>query len=160
MVGPAISIALFFIAAWSPTSRRLAPHLPGPRHAAGAVVDRASRRVDEPSVRAARAAVTMDIEPQELEAGVRLHYEQQGALIPELFLADAIENGAGFVTFLADPGRFAALLHDTRALIAEWEDPAEDTCGGSCRAACATTPTACSTRSSTGAWPPMRSTRC
>ena len=80
----------------------------------------------------ARAAVTMDIEPKELEAGVRLHYEQRGALIPELFLADAIENGAGFVTFLADPGRFATLLQDTRALIAEWEDPAEHTCEGSC----------------------------
>ena len=80
----------------------------------------------------ARAAVTIDIEPQELEAGVRLLFEQQGALLPELFLADAIENGAGFVTFLADPQRFAALLNDTRAMIREWEDPAEHACEGSC----------------------------
>jgi hypothetical protein len=80
----------------------------------------------------ARAAVTIDIEPQELEAGARLLFEQQGALLPELFLADAIENGAGFVTYLADPQRFADLLNDTRTLAAEWEDLTEHACEGSC----------------------------
>jgi hypothetical protein len=80
----------------------------------------------------ARASVTIDIEPQELEAGVRLLFEQQGALVPELFLADTIENGAGFVTFLADPQRFDELLRDTRTLVTEWEDPAEHSCEGSC----------------------------
>jgi Domain of unknown function (DUF1998) len=80
----------------------------------------------------ARAAVTLDVEPQELEAGVRLLFERQGALLPELFLADAIENGAGFVTHLADRQRFSALLADTRAMIGEWEDPAQHSCEGSC----------------------------
>lgn len=80
----------------------------------------------------ARAAITLDVEPRELEAGVRLRFEQKGCLVPELFLADAIENGAGFVTFLADAKRFSGLLEDTRELVGEWEDREEHACEGSC----------------------------
>ena len=81
----------------------------------------------------ARAAVTLDVEPQELEAGVRLIVESQQALLPELFVADTIENGAGFVTYLADPQRFAELLAATRALIdTDWEDLDRHACEGSC----------------------------
>jgi len=49
-----------------------------------------------------RGAVTIDIEPRELEAGIRLTAAAGGSFAPQMFLADAIENGAGFVTF---PGR-------------------------------------------------------
>lgn len=80
-----------------------------------------------------RAAVELDVEPRELEAGMRLIAAGARAFRPELFLADAIENGAGFVTRLADPQRFAQLLDATRAMIAaDWEDPARHDCEGSC----------------------------
>ena len=80
----------------------------------------------------ARAAITMDVEPRELEAGIRLAAATGGAFAPQIFLADAIENGAGFVTYLADPHQFSQLLQDTRDLIAGWEDPARHDCEGSC----------------------------
>jgi hypothetical protein len=81
-----------------------------------------------------RAAVELDIEPRELEAGMRLIAAGgTGAFRPEIFLADAIENGAGFVTRLADAQRFDDLLNATRQMIAsQWEDPARHDCEGSC----------------------------
>lgn len=80
----------------------------------------------------ARAAVTLDIEPRELEAGVRLLQANGGALRPQLFLADAIENGAGFATHLAQGENFHQLLTDTGELVAEWEDPSRHGCDSSC----------------------------
>lgn len=80
----------------------------------------------------ARAAVTLDIEPRELEAGVRLVQASGGVLRPQLFLADAIENGAGFATHLADRENFRQLLNDTQELVAEWEDPSKHGCDSSC----------------------------
>lgn len=79
----------------------------------------------------ARGAVTVDIEPRELEAGIRLTVTAGGSFAPQMFLADAIENGAAFVTSLADTTEFAPLLTDTRALIADWEDPERHACDGS-----------------------------
>jgi hypothetical protein len=80
-----------------------------------------------------RAAVELDIEPRELEAGVRLIAAGTGSFRPELFLADTIENGAGFVTRLAEPARFDALLNNTRQMTAtRWEDPARHDREGSC----------------------------
>jgi ATP-dependent helicase YprA (DUF1998 family) len=81
----------------------------------------------------ARAAVTVDIEPRELEAGLRLAAVSQSAVfVPQIFLADAIENGAGFVTLMCNPVEFARLMDDTRALVASWEDPKQHLCDGSC----------------------------
>jgi hypothetical protein len=51
---------------------------------------------------------------------------------PQLFLADSIENGAGFVTWLVEPQRFSELLDGTRGLMADWADPALHACEGSC----------------------------
>jgi Lhr-like helicase len=80
-----------------------------------------------------RAAVKVDIEPRELEAGIRLAAATvSGAFAPQLFLADSIENGAGFVTLLCEPQQFAQLMTDTQALTMEWEDPQRHTCDGSC----------------------------
>jgi hypothetical protein len=57
----------------------------------------------------------------------------QGVHVPQMFLADAIENGAGFTTYLRDQARFAALIDDTLAMIAsDWENPATHDCGSSC----------------------------
>lgn len=57
----------------------------------------------------------------------------QGIHVPQLFLADAIENGAGFTTFLRAKPRFAELVDTTLATVAShWEDPARHACGSSC----------------------------
>lgn len=82
----------------------------------------------------ARAAVTVDVETRELDAGVRMVAATAGAGMfkPQMFLADSIENGAGFVTWLVEPQRFSKLLDDTRALMAGWADPEQHACEGSC----------------------------
>jgi Lhr-like helicase len=81
-----------------------------------------------------QAGVTLNVEPRELEAGLRLvAVAGQAVHVPQVFLADMIENGAGFTTWLREPSRFAALLDDTQSLITEtWEDPAQHSCGSSC----------------------------
>jgi Lhr-like helicase len=82
----------------------------------------------------AQASVTMNIEPRELEAGLRLvAVAGRDVHVPQLFLADSIENGAGFTTWLRDKGRFAQLVADAQALISgTWENPAVHDCGSSC----------------------------
>jgi hypothetical protein len=53
--------------------------------------------------------------------------------VPQIFLADAIENGAGFTTHLCDATRFAHLLTDTLALMTgTWQDHSQHDCGSSC----------------------------
>jgi hypothetical protein len=78
-----------------------------------------------------RASVTVDVEARELDAGVRMRAASSGAGLfrPQLFLADSIENGAGFMTWLVEKPRFEKLLEQTRELMIEWEDPAKN--GGS-----------------------------
>jgi Lhr-like helicase len=81
-----------------------------------------------------QAAVTLNVEPRELEGGMRLvAVPGQGVHVPQVFLADAIENGAGFTTFLREQGRFAQLIADTLQLATgEWADPDRHDCGASC----------------------------
>ncbi|MGI8872845.1 MAG: DEAD/DEAH box helicase [Egibacteraceae bacterium] len=81
-----------------------------------------------------QAAVTLNIEPRELEGGMRLMaVPDQGKHVPQIFLADAIENGAGFTTHLLDQARFGQLIDDTLTTITTtWEDPAQHDCGSSC----------------------------
>jgi hypothetical protein len=81
-----------------------------------------------------QAAVTLNVEPRELEGGMRLvAVPGQGVHVPQVFLADAIENGAGFTTFLREQMRFARLVADALTLATtEWEDAAQHECGASC----------------------------
>ncbi|MGI8729301.1 MAG: DEAD/DEAH box helicase [Solirubrobacteraceae bacterium] len=81
-----------------------------------------------------QAAVVLNVEPRELEGGMRLMaVPGHGVHVPQLFLADAIENGAGFTTYLRAKPRFAELIAATLATIAgHWEDPARHACGSSC----------------------------
>jgi hypothetical protein len=73
--------------------------------------------------------------------------------VPQIFLADSIENGAGFTTWLREPGRFAQLIEDCLELIAtDWDDPAIHDCGSSCPAAFETGQTRRITRSWIGDW--------
>lgn len=78
------------------------------------------------------AAVELAVEPREFEAGVRLIAQSGGAFHPQLFLADAIENGAGFMTHLADRSHFPALVLRAQQLVAQWQNPDEHDCDSSC----------------------------
>lgn len=84
----------------------------------------------------ARAAVTVDVEVRELDAGVRMIAADSGTGLfrPQMFLVDSIENGAGFMTWPVEQPRFEQALKDTRKLIGEWEDPSKHACEGSCPA--------------------------
>jgi Lhr-like helicase len=80
------------------------------------------------------ASVTMNVEPREFEGGARLvAVPGQGVHVPQIFLADSIENGAGFTTWLRDRERFEALVDGTLQMIAsDWEDSTRHDCGSSC----------------------------
>jgi hypothetical protein len=78
------------------------------------------------------AGLILDVEPEELVAGIRVVAAAHGGpYFPEIFLADAIENGAGFVTQFADPAAFADLLAGAGRLVGEW-DQAGHGCDSSC----------------------------
>lgn len=84
-----------------------------------------------------RAAVTLDIEPRELETGLRMLRDDASstavrAFIPEIFLADAIENGAGFVTWLAEKQHFEELLSMTEQMIHDRWEGRDHGCEASC----------------------------
>jgi Lhr-like helicase len=80
------------------------------------------------------AAVKLDVEVPELETGIRFIRDMKSNLLyPEIFLADAIENGAGYVSFLAQPAEFDDLLHRVEQLIVGWED-SNHACDTSCYA--------------------------
>jgi hypothetical protein len=70
----------------------------------------------------AAAASKLDIDVQELEAGIRfLRDPTSNLLYPEIFLSDAIENGAGYVSFLAQEAEFADLLDRVEKMIRAWD---------------------------------------
>jgi hypothetical protein len=79
------------------------------------------------------AAAHLDVEVQELETGIRFVRDQGSALLhPEIFLSDAIENGAGYVSHLAGEKEFATLLNRVEELVTSWDD--EHGCDTSCYA--------------------------
>ncbi len=69
------------------------------------------------------AAAHLDVEVQELETGIRFVRDQGSALLhPEIFLSDAIENGAGYVSYLAEEKEFTRLLDRVEELVTSWDD--------------------------------------
>jgi hypothetical protein len=79
------------------------------------------------------AAKKLDIDVQELETGLRFVRDATlGLLYPEIFLCDSIENGAGYVSHLAERDQFADLIERwVEPMIAGWEAPAHG-CDTSC----------------------------
>ena len=62
------------------------------------------------------AARSLDVQSQELRAGPRV--ARIGADVrTELFLADALENGAGYCTHLGAPNEFAKVLAEARGFM-------------------------------------------
>ena len=81
----------------------------------------------------AAAAQLLQVEVRELDAGVRLiATDDRADLYPEIFLTDVIENGAGYVTHIADPNVFRELLDTAEALVNDWDDRARHACGAAC----------------------------
>lgn len=79
------------------------------------------------------AARMLDVEPGELAVGV--YPSGFGAEVRgEAFLADALENGAGYCTFLGQPENLATLLSHVKNFMAELEGHtnAGDICDSSC----------------------------
>lgn len=71
----------------------------------------------------------LDIDPQELEFG--LYPTSQGAMT--VFIADALDNGAGYAAELGREGNFRELLGTTRmALNRDWNERAHSVCSSSC----------------------------
>ena len=71
----------------------------------------------------------LDIDPSELVAG--LHPLGQGHM--GVFLADALDNGAGYAVELGRPSNFGRLLTDTRErLTREWMTPQHLGCSSGC----------------------------
>jgi Lhr-like helicase len=78
------------------------------------------------------AAAKLDIEPLELVAGTFAGVAG-GEPATYAFIADTLENGAGFSTYLGDPAVFASLLDDVDAYLARLAEPDHaDICTASC----------------------------
>jgi DEAD/DEAH box helicase domain-containing protein len=76
--------------------------------------------------------VALDIDPQELTMGLRSVYAD-GAITAEVFLADALDNGAGYASELGHPEVFKRILDEARQeLTTAWEGPGHSTCTVSC----------------------------
>lgn len=71
----------------------------------------------------------LDIDPGELVFG--LYPTSEGAMT--VFMADALDNGAGYAAELGKRSNFSALLTDTRKMLnEEWNDKSHSACTSSC----------------------------
>ncbi|WP_422733921.1 DEAD/DEAH box helicase [Micromonospora sp. WMMD558] len=81
----------------------------------------------------AAAASHLDIQPQELSAGIYTGAGDDRQPVTYAFLADTLENGAGFSTHLGAPGTLPRFLHHVQQRLNEFEDPGHAAaCTGSC----------------------------
>jgi Lhr-like helicase len=76
------------------------------------------------------AALVLAINVDELRCGVRYRRAARG-LEPELYLADTLENGAGYATYFSTPEAIAQLRTTMADLIARWDEH-----GPACDSAC------------------------
>lgn len=74
----------------------------------------------------------LDIDPQEMQAGLQ-HSVIESLASARVFLADTLENGAGYAAQIAKPEVFSKLLKETRSLLQnEYEDSTHSRCTTSC----------------------------
>lgn len=74
----------------------------------------------------------LDIDPQKMQAGLQ-HRMFNGVSAARVFLADTLENGAGYAAQLAKPEVFGELLEKTRLRLQEkFEDSGHSICSTSC----------------------------
>lgn len=78
------------------------------------------------------AAVYLDIDPTELRVG-RVRHSAQDCITEQIFLADMLENGAGYARRLFDKVRFKEMLSQFYDQVRpKWESPAHGDCDQSC----------------------------
>ena len=76
--------------------------------------------------------VALDVDPSELQTGL-LPFRHETFGSAKLFIADAIDNGAGYATQLHEPTEFLSLLDGARAeLTQRYEDETHRDCTTSC----------------------------
>src|SRR5205814_10587733 len=68
------------------------------------------------------AARSLDVQSQELRAGLRVARIGDDVRT-ELFLADALDNGAGYCTHLGAPSEFAKVLAEARGFMNKLSEP-------------------------------------
>jgi DEAD/DEAH box helicase domain-containing protein len=78
------------------------------------------------------AAVHLDVDASEFRAGTQKFRTPQ-CVTSQLFLADTLENGAGYARRLFDATRLQSLAHDHyEKILANWSDPRHGECDRSC----------------------------
>jgi DEAD/DEAH box helicase domain-containing protein len=79
------------------------------------------------------AAIHLDVDPSELQAGLK-PYRSANGVTSQVFLADALENGAGYATYLGRPGVLETILKDVLQQLDEQysSPPHGDECTRSC----------------------------
>ena len=76
--------------------------------------------------------VTLDVDPQELVVGLQ-PIQVDGTPTYQVFIADALENGAGYATELGTRDKFRRVLNEARhELTQRWEQPWHADCTASC----------------------------
>jgi hypothetical protein len=80
----------------------------------------------------AEAARQLDIASGELTVGYSVRHLPTGDTHVEAFLADALENGAGYCTRLGQPDQFPELLDGTHRFGLDLSNPPHDECESSC----------------------------
>ena len=79
------------------------------------------------------AAVYLDVDSSELRVGQQ-NYRYNDCLTEQLFLADALENGAGYARRLFDKTRFTAVLQEHYDSVKSiWESEEHSNCDSSCQ---------------------------
>jgi DEAD/DEAH box helicase domain-containing protein len=78
------------------------------------------------------ASTYLDVDPSELRVGQQ-RYMTEGCVTEQIFIADALENGAGYARRLFDQERLVQLVkdyYDTRRI--KWESKDHEYCDSSC----------------------------
>ncbi len=70
------------------------------------------------------AASWLDINDWELRVGLRVVRSPQGNVVGQVFLSDALENGAGYCSQFGNPAAMEELLHRAANLATDLNDPA------------------------------------
>jgi hypothetical protein len=78
------------------------------------------------------AARQLDVQGGELRVGLWLEPRRDDVPRGWIFLADSLENGAGYCTHLGQRSELVRLLRSTREYLAELEDETRHTCDSSC----------------------------
>ncbi|MDB4108873.1 DEAD/DEAH box helicase [Porticoccaceae bacterium] len=77
-------------------------------------------------------ASNLDIDPSELRTGKQAYLDDNGPTF-QIFVADALENGSGYVRHASDENRLYDIIYDCYEILkAKWEADDHLNCGASC----------------------------